>query len=101
MNIPGRKTDIKDAEWIAQLLRSGLVNKSYVPEVAIRNLRDLTRYRKKIKYEMNREINRVHKILEDCYIKISSYLTDIFGVVERKILVKIMNEEKIGMNDLI
>lgn len=100
-NLPGRKTDIKDAEWIAQLLRSGLINKSYVPHQQVRDLRDLTRYRKKIKHELNREINRIHKILEDCNIKISSYLTDIFGVVGRKILIKIINEEKITMPDLI
>lgn len=100
-NLPGRKTDIKDAEWIAQLLRSGLVNKSYVPEQQVRDLRDLTRYRKKIKHELNREMNRVHKVLEDCNIKLSSYLSDIFGVTGRKLLIKIMNEEKITMSDLV
>lgn len=100
-NLPGRKTDVKDAEWIAQLLRSGLVNKSFVPNESIRDLRDLTRYRKKIMYEINREKNRIHKILEDCNIKISSYLSDIFGDTGRKILHKIIKQEEIKMADLI
>jgi transposase len=100
-NLPGRKTDVKDAEWIAQLLRSGLINKSFVPDAHIRDLRDLTRYRKKILYETNREKNRIHKILEDCNIKISSYISDIFGDTGRKILDKIMNQEEIRMTDLI
>lgn len=102
-NLPGRKTDVKDAEWIAQLLRSGLINKSFVPDADahIRELRDLTRYRKKILYEINREKNRIHKILEECDIKISSYISYIFGDTGRKILDKIMNQEEIRMTDLI
>lgn len=100
-NLPGRKTDIKDAEWIAQLLRSGLINKSFVPCEEIRNLRDLTRYRKKITYEINREKNRIHKNLEDCNIKLSSILTNIFGAVGRPIIVKIINNEPIDMNYLV
>jgi hypothetical protein len=84
-NLQGRKTDVKDAEWIAQLLRSGLINKSFVPDAHIRNLRDLTRYRKKVLYEINIEKNRVHKILEDCNIKISSNISDIFQIYFRYI----------------
>lgn len=85
-SLPGRKTDIKDAEWIAQLLRSGLVNKSFVPEEPIRDLRDLTRYRKKLINNISAEKNRIHKILQDCNIKITSQITDIFGQTGREIL---------------
>lgn len=94
-NLPGRKTDIMDSEWIAKLLRSGLIKKSFVPEEAIRELRDITRYRKKILYEINREKNRIHKILEDCNIKIACYVSDLFGDTGTKIIQKIINGEKI------
>lgn len=79
-NVPGRKTDIKDCQWIAQLLRCGLVKASFIPPKPIRDLRDLTRYRKKLTFQLSAEKNRVQKILEDCNIKLSSVATDIFGV---------------------
>jgi transposase len=100
-NLPGRKTDIMDSEWIAQLLRSGLIRKSFVPEEQIRDLRDITRYRKKIVYDINREKNRVYKILEDCNIKLACFMSDLFGDTGTKIIEKIMNTEKIRMEDLI
>lgn len=99
-NLPGRKTDVKDAEWIAQLLRSGLVNKSFVPEQPIRDLRDLTRYRKKIVHSINREKNRVHKILQDCNMKMTSHLSDIFGDTGRQIINCILENKTIGRREI-
>ena len=85
-NVPGRKTDVKDAEWIAQLLRSGLIEGSFVPPVEIRDLRDLTRYRKKLLQDTTQEKNRIHKVLQDAHIKITTYMSDIFGVSGRNII---------------
>jgi transposase len=78
-NVPGRKTDVKDCEWIADLLRFGLIRASFIPPKPIRELRDLTRYRTKLIGEMTSEKNRVQKVLEDANIKLSSVATDIFG----------------------
>ena len=78
-SVPGRKTDIKDCEWIADLLRFGLIRASFIPPKPIRELRDLTRYRTKLTQEMTSEKNRVQKVLEDANIKLSSVATDIFG----------------------
>lgn len=94
-NVPGRKTDVKDAEWIAKLLRSGLIEKSFVPEEEIRDLRDLTRLRKSLQGELNREINRVHKVLQDANIKVSTVLSDIVGETGRQILKQIITERAI------
>lgn len=99
-NVPGRKTDVKDAEWLAQLLRSGLIEKSFVPMEPIRELRDVTRYRKSIVHEISREKNRMHKVLQDCNIKLTSFMSDIFGDTGRRILEKIINGEKIELDDL-
>lgn len=100
-NLPGRKTDVKDSEWIAQLLRSGLVPKSFVPEEGIRDLRDLARYRKKVVQMMSSEKNRVHKILQDANIKIAADISDIFGDTGRKILEKLINGEVIKYDDMV
>lgn len=94
-NTPGRKTDVKDAEWIAQLLRCGLVEGSFVPPVEIRDLRDLTRYRKKLIKDSTQEKNRIHKILQDSNIKITTYVSDVFGVSGRNLLEALLNGEKI------
>lgn len=99
-NVPGRKTDVKDAEWLAQLLRSGLIEKSFVPAEPIRELRDVTRYRKNIVHEINREKNRMHKVLQDCNMKLTSFMSDIFGDTGRLILEKLVNGEKIEAEDL-
>ncbi|WP_117161079.1 IS110 family transposase [Paraliobacillus sp. X-1268] len=99
-NVPGRKTDVKDAEWLAKLLRSGLIEGNFVPEESIRDLRDLTRYRTKLIYNRTTERNRIHKILQDANIKLTSVFSDIFGKSGRRILEKIMNGEKIELNDL-
>jgi transposase len=67
-NVPGRKTDVKDCEWIADLLRFGLIKASFIPPKPIRELRDLTRYRTKLGQEVTAEKNRVQKVLEDANI---------------------------------
>ncbi len=78
--VPGRKTDVKDCEWICKLLMSGLLKGSFVPEKTMRDLRDLSRYKKKLVQTIGAEKNRVEKLLEDCNIKISAVASDIFGV---------------------
>lgn len=92
-NVPGRKTDMKDAEWIARLLRSGLVESSFVPPTDIRDLRDLKRYRKKLRQDATSEKNRIHKVLQDANIKLSSYMSDLFGVSGRAILTSLIGGE--------
>lgn len=79
-NVPGRKTDVRDCEWIADLLRHGLIKSSFIPPRPIRELRDLTRYRRKLIQQRTSGINRIHKFLEDANIKLSSVVTDINGV---------------------
>ena len=78
-NVPGRKTDVKDAEWIADLIRHGLVAKSFVPPKDIRELRDLMRYHAKLVNVRSGERNRLLKLLETANIKLSSVATDVFG----------------------
>lgn len=78
-NVPGRKTDVKDAEWIADLLRHGLIRKSFVPPKPIRELRDVIRYRRKLVQSRATERNRLLKLLETANIKLSSFLTNVFG----------------------
>ncbi len=85
-NVPGRKTDQRDAEWLAQLLRSGLVRRSFVPAVEQRDLRDLTRRRRRLLQEMSSEKNRVHKTLQDANVKLTSVVSDIFGVSGRALI---------------
>ena len=77
--VPGRKTDIKDSEWIADLLRHGLLRASFIPPAAIRELRDLTRYRKTLIQERAQEINRVQKVLETAKVKLAAGVTDVLG----------------------
>lgn len=78
-NVPGRKTDVKDAEWIAHLIRFGLVRKSFVPPKWQRGLRDLTRYRRKLVEAQAAERNRLQKLLEACNVKLASVASDVFG----------------------
>ena len=99
-NMPGRKTDVKDAEWIAELLRCGLIKSSFVPKVEIRELRDLTRYRRKVVQQASAEKNRIHKILQDANIKITTDISDIFGDTGRKLLEKIIEGKEISNEDL-
>jgi transposase len=84
--VPGRKTDVADAAWIAQLVEHGLVRPSFVPPKPIRDLRDLTRYRKALIQERGREGQRLDKVLQDAGIKLSSVATDILGVSGRAML---------------
>jgi transposase len=79
-NVPGRKTDVKDSEWIADLLRHGLIPKSFVPPKPIRELRDIVRYRRKLVQTRSTERNRLLKLLETANIKLSSVVSNVFGV---------------------
>ena len=78
--VPGRKTDVKDCEWIAQLLQHGLLRGSFVPPTPIRELRDLTRHRAKLVGDRTSVVNRIHKTLEDANIKLGAVASDILGV---------------------
>jgi transposase len=93
-NIPGRKTDQNDAEWIADLLAHGLLKASFVPPEPIQQLRDLTRYRVKLKQEFNRVHNRIAKVLEDANIKLGSVASDILGSSGRNIIRALIAGEK-------
>jgi transposase len=84
--VPGRKTDVQDCVWLAQLLEHGLLRGSFVPPPPLRELRDLTRYRKSLIQERTREANRLHKVLEDAGIKLATVATDILGVSGRDML---------------
>jgi transposase len=84
--VPGRKTDVKDAEWIAQLLQYGLLKSSFIPPPPIRDLRDLTRQRTQFIRERASVVNRIHNVLEDANIKLASVATDILGVSGRSML---------------
>ena len=84
--VPGRKTDVKDAEWIAELLQHGLLRASFIPDRAQRELRELTRYRRSLVQERSREANRIQKLLEGANIKLSSVATDVLGVSGRAML---------------
>jgi len=89
-NVPGRKTDTLDAQWLCQLLECGLLRASFVPPKPIRALRDLTRYRKSLIQERQREANRLHKVLEDAGIKLSCVATDVLGVSGRQMLAALL-----------
>jgi len=89
--VPGRKTDVKDAQWIAELLQHGLLKGSFIPDAPQRELRELVRYRTHLINERSREVNRVHKVLEDANIKLSSVATDIMGVSGRAMLAAIID----------
>lgn len=92
--VPGRKTDQKDSEWIADLLQHGLLRASFVPPTPIRELRDLTRYRASLAQEINRIANRIQKVLEDANIKLASVATDALGASGRTMLEAIVGGEK-------
>jgi transposase len=93
--VPGRKTDVKDCEWIADLLAHGLLKGSFIPPDSIRDLRDLTRYRKSLVDERTREVNRLHKLLESANIKLTSVASDIMGVSAQAMLAALLE----GTND--
>mgnify|MGYP003062202759 CR=1 FL=1 len=88
-----RRRNVKDAEWIADLVRHGLVKASYIPNREQRELREITRYRQKIIEERARELNRIQDVLEGCNIKLSSVITDISGKSGMAILKAIISGE--------
>lgn len=92
--VPGRKTDIKDAEWIADLLQHGLLRASFVPPRPQRELRELTRYRSTVGAERAQLVNRLHKVLEDTNLKLTSVITDITGKSGRAILNALLQGEQ-------
>src|SRR5919206_227985 len=79
-NVPGRKTDVKDAEWIARLVRHGLIGKSFVPPPAVRDLRELVRFRRALIETRTAERNRLLKLLESAGVKLAGVASDVFGV---------------------
>ena len=85
-NVPGHKTDKKDSRWIAKLLLSGLLKGSFIPKKEIRELRDLTRYKRKLVEQISSEKNRIQKILEDGNIKLSSVVSNMSGAVATRIV---------------
>lgn len=85
-HVPGRKTDVKDSEWLAQLLECGLLRASFVPPPAIRELRDITRYQVQQVRDRAQEVNRLCKVLEDAGIKLTSVATDVMGASGRAML---------------
>ncbi len=91
--VPGRKTDVKDAEWIATLLRHGLLKASFVPEREQRELRELTRYRTSLVRERSAEVNRLQKTLEGANIKLACVASDILGVSARQMLSELVAGE--------
>jgi transposase len=93
-NVPGRKTDVKDSQWIAQLLQHGLLSPSFVPPQPVRELRDLTRTRASVQDDITRVANRIHKILEDANIKLGNVATDILGVSGRAMLRALIDGER-------
>jgi transposase len=92
--LPGRKTDVADAEWLAELLEHGLLRSSFVPPVAIRELRDLTRYRKRLIQAHTSECQRIQKTLEDAGIKLDSVASEVLGVSGRAMLAALVAGER-------
>jgi transposase len=91
--VPGRKTDVKDAEWIAELLRHGLIRASFVPDRAQRELRELTRYRTSLVQERAAEVNRLQQVLEGANVKLPSVASNVVGVSGRAILARLVAGE--------
>lgn len=96
-SLPGRKTDMKDAEWISDLLQHGLLRASFIPDRDQRELREVSRYRKSLIEERSRELNRLQKMLEGGNIKLGSMLTHINGKSGRKFLELLLSEEEISL----
>ena len=92
-NVPGRKSDVNDATWIAELLAHGLIRASFVPPRPIQELRDLTRTRKELTREIVRHTQRIHAVLEEANIKLASVITDILGLSGRRMLKAIVAGE--------
>jgi transposase len=101
-NVPGRKTDVKDSEWIAQLMQHGLLKPSFVPDTVLRDLRELSRDRTSLVAERSRLKNRIQKILEDANIKLGSVASDVLGKSGRAMLTAMIagNQDPQGLADL-
>lgn len=99
-NVPGHKTDKKDSAWICKLLLAGLLKPSYIPPKEQRELRDLTRYRKKLIQDIASNKNRIIRILEDCNVKLSSVLSDTSGVTATRLIDKLCDGKQITMEDI-
>jgi transposase len=93
-NVPGRKTDVNDARWLAQLLQHGLLKPSFVPPEQQRILQDLTRIRTSLVEEQNRLVNRIQKTLEDANIKLACVASDVVGISGRQILAALLGGER-------
>lgn len=93
-NLPGRKTDVKDAEWLVQLLECGLLHGSFVPPREIARLRDLTRYRTKLVRERAREVQRLQKLLETAGVKLESVVSDVMGKAARRMIEALIAGER-------
>jgi transposase len=93
-NLPGRKTDVSDAAWLAQLAECGLLRGSFVPPPVIAQLRDLTRYRKKLIEDRAKEVQRVQKVLEDAGIKLESVVSDVMGKAARRMIEALIAGER-------
>jgi transposase len=92
--VPGKKTDVKDAEWLADLLRQGLLQASFIPPVPIRVIRELTRYRKTLVQARADEVNRLQKTLEGANLKLASVATDVLGVSGRAMYAALLDGER-------
>jgi transposase len=93
-SVPGRKTDVNDAMWIADLLAHGLIRSSFVPPAAIHELRDLTRTRKQLVREVAQHTLRIHKVLEDANLKLTSVISDVMGISGRAMIEAIIRGEQ-------
>lgn len=100
--VPGRKTDVRDAEWLADLLQHGLIRGSFIPPAPIRELRELTRYRTTLVQDRTREVNRIQKALETCNIKLTAVASDVLGVSGRAMIEAIIAgaEDPVQLADL-
>jgi len=99
-NVPGKKTDIKDAEWIATLLRAGLLRGSFIPPLNVRELRQVTRYRKNVVEDISTQKNRIEKTLQQAGFKLSTFLSDIFGVSGRNLIRVLIQKGKLTPIDV-
>ena len=94
-NVPGRKTDVTDSQWLASLARNGLLRPSFIPEKDLRELRLISRQRKKLKQTLAAEKNRLHKTLDDAGIRLGGVVSDINGVSARAIIAGLINKEPV------
>ena len=90
--VPGRKTDVKDAEWIASLVKHGLINPSFIQNREQREIKEMVRYRKSLVEERSREMNRLEKVLEGANVKLSSVVSELTGTSSRNILYALVND---------